>query len=170
MTTGDGIEKAVKDGRVVLGKKISLPSLFEGQGAAEDQPGEQSFVLPYPPTVNHYWIYFIIPARGDRKARVGVAIGEAGKLFRKAVQDECTRRGVWTMKGPVSLTGIIFPPTKGDRNLDNLLKGIQDSMERREDDAFPGAYYNDKQICHIDFRWGHVIKGGKSVVTITQLR
>lgn len=165
----DWLKTARKEGRVLTDQKAKMPDLFEGHGVVEDQPGEQSFVLPYPPTVNHYWVSFVMPVKGGGN-RVAMAVGPAGLEFRRDVEAAFTKQKGVTFKGPLLFSGVFCPPDRRARDLDNLLKAVIDSLKRREDLAFPGAYLDDKQIQQINIRFGGVIKGGKSVVTITQLR
>ncbi len=92
--------------------------------------------LPWPPSVNHYW-----RARGKRrflsqKARAWHE--EVGVVLRA----QRRRYG-----GPVALYIMAYPPDRRRRDLDNILKGIQDAL------VFAGIIKDDHQVAEV-----HVVR------------
>lgn len=79
--------------------------------------------IPYPPSVNRYWL----TARGGRRF-----LSKQARLFKEQVKQLVGNQQILT--GPVSLSIDVFRPRKrGD--LDNVMKAILDS--------FNGLLYKD---------------------------
>lgn len=110
------------------------------------------FELPWPPSVNHYWCH----------TKTNTYIGKKGKEYRRAV---CTllMGGPPPILGRVGVSIVAFMPDRRRRDLDNLLKAIQDSL------GHAGVYKDDSQIDDLHIVRGHVIPGGKLHVSITVL-
>ena len=90
-----------------------------------------TITLPWPPTINHYW-----GRRGSRSF-----ILPRGLMFRKIVALECipyAKSELYDKK--LSLFICAFPPDKRHRDLDNILKALEDSLQHAE------VYKNDYQI------------------------
>ena len=107
-------------------------------------------ILPYPPTVNHYWF---------RNRNGSLRIGPKGLAFRQEV---------WlaVVKSRQRLTGRLFlgviahPPDHRRRDIDNLLKAVLDALQHG------GLYDDDNQIDKICIERGEVLKGGKLIVEL----
>lgn len=86
-------------------------------------------VLPWPPSVNHYW----------RRSKLGgMHISDEGRAYRKTVCALLARhKGV---AGRVSVRIDAYPPDRRARDLDNLLKSLIDAMQHA------GVYENDSKI------------------------
>lgn len=99
--------------------------------------GALSFELPWPPSVNHYYRHV-----GPR-----VLISREGRQYREAVTAQL--RGVVTkpLQGTLRLIAEFYPPDRRRRDLDNLLKCVQDTLQHA------GLYLDDAQICEL-----HVFK------------
>ncbi|MCR4299734.1 MAG: RusA family crossover junction endodeoxyribonuclease [Gallionella sp.] len=108
-------------------------------------------LLPYPPSVNHYWL---LNCGGGRR------ICDAGKRFRLAVQLIMNRSGVESMPGRLSVEIIASPPDKRRRDVDNLLKAILDALQHA------GLYADDNAIDVLKICRGDVIKGGSLLVKV----
>lgn len=107
--------------------------------------------LPYPPSVNTYW-----RANGNRRF-----ISKAGVEFKKAVAQYVIDNKIPKFGDAlVMVTVIVLPRSKRRFDLDNLLKGLLDSLQ----DA--GVYDDDCQVEHLTIMRGKPIKGGACVVTI----
>lgn len=110
--------------------------------------------LPWPPSINHmYW------HRGNHKI-----IKTRGRQFRQDVADIVSDAGCTTQEGDLAMFVWVSPPDKRKRDLDNLLKAIQDSLQHA------GCYDNDCQIKGLHMEMGDVVKGGKVRVMIVQHR
>ncbi len=87
--------------------------------------------LPWPPTINHYW-----GRRGNRSF-----ILPRGIMFRKITALECipySKSELYDKK--LSLFICAFPPDRRRRDLDNILKALEDALQHAE------VYKDDFQI------------------------
>jgi len=112
-----------------------------------------SLVLPWPPSVNHYW-----GQSGHRKF-----IGKKGVQFRKDVEEAVQLAGVYSLEGRLSVHVSLFPPDKRKRDIDNSMKSLLDACEHA------GCYENDSQIDELHIIRKEVIKGGLCEMIIFQL-
>ena len=85
--------------------------------------------LPYPPSVNHYWI--------KRKGRKGLCLSERAKVFRSLVAVQALkfltahkeiRDRDPVLRGNVELWMMVCPPDNRKRDFDNLLKATLDAL------------------------------------------
>jgi crossover junction endodeoxyribonuclease RusA len=109
--------------------------------------------LSYPPSVNHYLI-----ASGNRRF-----LTQRAKDFRQHVLDEMPLG--WTpFVGRLSLHIDVYPPDCRVRDIDNVVKQIQDSLEHA------GAFVNDSQIDKlVVIRRDVIPRGGKVIITVETL-
>jgi crossover junction endodeoxyribonuclease RusA len=108
-------------------------------------------VLPYPPSVNHYWRY----------ARGRFYISPAGHSYREAVADilaDCQK-----LRGPVALEIEVYPPDRRRRDLDNILKSVLDALE------YAGAFDDDAQVASIFVQRKEVVREGKCRVRLRKI-
>jgi len=114
-------------------------------------------VLPFPPSVNHYW----------RKWRNRMVISPEGREYRTAVCGLLAPGGGGIrrppMGGRIALAMDAFPPDRRRRDLDNLLKCSQDSL------AHAGIYEDDSQIDMLVIRRRRPVKGGRLDVQVDLL-
>lgn len=123
-------------------------------------PDVAEFTLPWPPTVNHYWVQQYSP----KHKRVFVFVGTEGKHYQQNVIAEVWSKGPPPkLKGHLKLECVLHPPTKARMDLDNRLKGLLDAMQEA------GVYDDDSQIQHIDIRFGPPVKDGKAYVRLTTM-
>lgn len=74
--------------------------------------------LPYPPSVNHYWILC-----NNRKV-----LGKKGRIFREAIVAKyATVEPVFTTEVEVEI--VVTLPDRRKRDIDNILKPILDALE-----------------------------------------
>lgn len=88
------------------------------------------FELPYPPSVNHYYLH----------TSNGVILGAKGKSYRRDVSLLLHRYRKACGERKLAITINLFPPDKRKRDIDNVLKCLLDSME------YANVYDNDNQI------------------------
>lgn len=93
-----------------------------------------TLLLPYPPTINHYY-----GVRG--KARF---IKPEGIAFRAAVEDQVKPKMLPMILGDVEIVIQIIPPDNRKRDIDNVLKGLLDSLTKAK------VWKDDSQI--VDLR------------------
>ena len=100
------------------------------------------FDLPWPPSVNNYYRHV-----GPR-----VLISRAGRKYRTM----CVSRlgGLEKLSGAVSLSLECYPPDRRRRDLDNLLKCLQDSI------TAAGVLDDDSQIRRLQMEMLEPIEGG----------
>lgn len=104
--------------------------------------------LPYPPSVNSYWLQ-----SGNRRY-----ISKRGQKFKADVSNICIG-----MQGfgddPVEISIILYPRDKRLLDIDNCCKAILDSLQ--------GFIYNDDQnVWKLTIERGQKIKNGGCSVTI----
>lgn len=120
---------------------------------AVSNPDAQSFELPYPPSVNHYW------------HRVGDAtlISREGRRFRKEVCAKLARTRVERMDGRLAVRILVCPPDARRRDLDNIQKALLDALEHG------GVYGDDGQIDCLFVERGPITPGGKVLVQVREI-
>jgi crossover junction endodeoxyribonuclease RusA len=106
----------------------------EQNGPKATPPTERNFIIPWPPSMNHYW----------RNVNGHMCISKAGREYRAAL---CSLlRGSVPMMGRLDMVLYLWPPDRRRRDLDNTLKAIQDSLEHA------GVYLDDGQIDRLELR------------------
>tara|TARA_R110000868_G_scaffold58479_1_gene180692 strand:- start:33 stop:566 length:534 start_codon:yes stop_codon:yes gene_type:complete len=116
--------------------------------------GRESIILtlPYPPTVNHYWL----PNFNHSKR-----IGPKGVKFRDDVIKQCA--GLDGVMGRVMVDVRAYPPDNRKRDLDNIFKALLDSLNHA------GMIEDDGLIDVLKIQRGETTKGGQVVVCIVPL-
>jgi len=110
--------------------------------------------LPWPPSVNTYW----------RHNRGRTHIAKAGREYRQSVElAVLIAGGRRNMTGRLSLSMAATPPDKRKRDLDNICKGVLDSL------AKSGVYEDDSQIDELIVRRLKPSKPGRLVIEIVEL-
>ncbi len=108
-------------------------------------------VLPWPPSVNHYW----------KLGRGRIFLGTEGRRYKLAVVGAVRCLGVQPFVGDVSLEIEAYPPDRRKRDLDNIQKSIWDALGKA------GLYDDDSQVKHVEAWMREPIPGGKIVVCIS---
>ena len=97
-------------------------------------------VLPYPPSVNHYY------RPGERN----------GQRF-------LTARAKKRLKSRLALDVVVNCPDRRERDIDNLSKAVLDSLQAA------GVFERDSQIDYLCVQRGSVVKGGMVSVVVAEL-
>jgi len=88
---------------------------------------EVNLVIPWPPTVNHYW--------GQRHGGRGRYIKAAGLRFRTRVKELIEVSGI-TLKlygcTNIKVAAVASAPDRRERDLDNLWKATLDALQHAE--------------------------------------
>lgn len=116
-------------------------------------------VLPYPPTVNRYWKTSV------RRGKVHKCIGEKGKQF--AEQVFWLVRGMKAdkkLEGRLNVEVQVYVPDNKRRDIDNLCKSLLDALQKA------GVYKDDEQIDKLSIVRRGLIKGGKTIVTVSEIK
>jgi crossover junction endodeoxyribonuclease RusA len=87
-------------------------------------------LLPYPPSVNHYW----------RHVGAKVLISRTGWAYRSAVAAAAVVQQAHAVPGRLAVTLLVRPPDRRRRDLDNLCKSVLDAL------AHAGVYEDDSQV------------------------
>lgn len=108
--------------------------------------------LPWPPSVNTYW----------RHVHSRTILSKKGREYREDVTSIIADLGLGAFEGRDRLYVYIsaFPPDRRRRDLDNLPKGILDSLEHA------GVFPDDEQIDRLEIQRCDIIKGGFVLVRI----
>ena len=113
-------------------------------------------VLPWPPSVNHYWV------RAGRR----VVLSDAATEFRRAAlqalaQHRIQHRPAWPFTGRVAIRVVLHPPNRARRDIDN--HGGKAAL-----DALTHALVlsDDEQVDTLIIQRGNVVRGGCAVITI----
>lgn len=108
-------------------------------------------MLPYPPSVNHYW----------RHVGGKTLVSREGRRYRSKVRSLLA--GTSPLTGRLAVLVTLFPPDRRRRDLDNAMKGLLDSVG----DA--GAYLDDSQIDELHVFRGAVMDGGSARIEIREI-
>jgi crossover junction endodeoxyribonuclease RusA len=113
----------------------------------------RDYTLPWPPSINHLY-----GRHGNR-----TFIKKAGVLYHKRTLEIVGK--IFPFTGRLKLTIVVFEPDKRRRDLDNLLKITQDSLQKA------GVFKDDSQIDHLlIYRAGYVTKPGHILVFVEELQ
>ena len=111
--------------------------------------------LTWPPSNNVYY----------RKTPKGMRISDKGKSYRKYVWAKAMEEG-WEKFGLSRIRMVIHahePDDHRDRDLDNILKAVFDSLEKA------GIYRNDKQIDDLHVKRAQRSSPGRLEIELTAL-
>lgn len=111
-----------------------------------------TFVLPYPPSVNHYW----------RHVGWRTLISREGRRYRKEVVALLAAQRARPMTGRLVVQVTVHPPDERRRDLDNVQKALFDALQEG------GAFHDDSQIDELVIKRGTVIPNGKTIVQIME--
>ncbi len=110
--------------------------------------------LPFPPSVNHYY----------RRVGYRTLISREGRRFRERVCAHLAASGIRPLSGPLRMVIEVYPPDRRARDIDNLQKGLLDSLEHG------GLYRNDSQIDDLRIKRRRCVPGGRTVVRVWEER
>jgi Holliday junction resolvase RusA-like endonuclease len=110
-------------------------------------------VLPYPPSVNHYW----------RRVGTRTLISRGGRAFRTEVCSLLAGGQFQTLTGPLEVEVFVNPPDRRRRDIDNVQKALLDALQHG------GVYADDSQIIKLSIEKGDPIDGGKTTVRIKEV-
>lgn len=117
-----------------------------------------NLTLPWPPTANTYWRH---PTKGKLAGRH--LLSEAGRSYRDAVKLALVGLLPATpITGRIAVDILAFAPDKRRRDLDNLHKGLLDSL------THAGVWEDDSQIDDLRIRRASTL-GGRVSVSITPM-
>ena len=106
--------------------------------------------LPWPPSVNNYWL----------KTRTHVYISAKGRAYRERVIEEVANLGRFSGDVRLRVAITAFPPDRRRRDIDNLLKCTLDSLEHAR------VFTDDSQVDELYIERGEVTPGGALAIEI----
>lgn len=113
-----------------------------------------SLVLPYPPSVNHYYP----TARGRR------ILSQAGREYRKLVAEAVSEQWQADVEKPLlgrlEMWMHLRPPSTQASDIDNRIKALWDALQHA------GVYRNDNQVDALHLFRDRMTSGGSVVVEI----
>lgn len=109
--------------------------------------------LPWPPSTNTYWRH---PSRGPLAGRH--LISEQGRAYRAAVIGIAPRL---QLAGRLAVHITVTPPDRRRRDIDNLLKGLLDSL------THAGVWLDDEQIDDLRITRTQAGRAGQVIVCVT---
>lgn len=115
-----------------------------------------TLTIGFPPSVNRYW----------RNVKGKTLLSEDGRTYRaNTLADVAEQMNGHARLGSARLRVEILanPPDNRKRDVDNLPKGILDSL------AFARVFDDDSQIDELEIRRGEVVRGGRVEVRIKRL-
>ena len=111
------------------------------------------FYLPYPPTVNNYYV----------KTARGIFISQKGRKYRDDLHEATHQQiGEPQLDGRLSVQIILHPPDKRKRDLDNVGKSLLDALTKAK------VWEDDEQIDQLQFYRGKPVKPGLVWMRITE--
>ena len=110
-------------------------------------------VLPYPPSINHYW----------RRVGPRTLISREGRRFRERVVKLLADQGVQPVFGPLNVQVDVYPPDHRRRDIDNVQKALLDALQHGR------AYDDDSQILQLAITKHEPVPGGKTLVKIRNI-
>lgn len=113
-----------------------------------------TLTLPWPPSVNHYWMQ-------DRK-RGRTYIGKKGVAYRSEAGwlARIARAGREPFACEISVALDVYPPDKRRRDIDNILKAMLDAMQHA------GVYEDDYLVTELMVSRRGVVPGGRVIARI----
>ena len=117
-------------------------------------------LLPWPPSVNHYWCQGKPIYKNGRRI-VPLYKSDKANLFIK--QTKAAIGLVVASLKRIAVEIMAFPPDKRCRDLDNILKAIFDAL------VTSGLMGDDEQIDDIRVIRGDVVKGGMVKIKVLEL-
>lgn len=111
-----------------------------------------SLMLPFPPSVNHYW----------GQCRNRRFIKAKGIEFREATA-EIVAANAEKIEGRLAVFISLYPPNKIRRDIDNSLKALLDALQHA------GCFDDDEQIDHLSVARMGVVKGGQCKVVVVRI-
>ena len=110
--------------------------------------------LPYPPSINHYYLH----------TSNSVILGAKGKKYRRdAILLLRKYKGHFDVSKKLHVVINVFPPDKRKRDLDNLTKCLLDSLQHA------GIYVDDNQIDWLSIIRRNQIPNGSVQIWISEL-
>lgn len=110
-------------------------------------------ILPWPPSGNRYW----------RHVNGVTMISKEARIYKTIVQTLIMVSRLKKLEGRLSMQIFAYPPDKRKRDLDNLIKVLQDSLQKS------GLFNDDSQIDKLYIERKEVKKSGCLEIIIEEI-
>jgi crossover junction endodeoxyribonuclease RusA len=119
--------------------------------------GNLDLILPFPPTVNSYYLVVGGTRRGVKR------ISKAGRDFRVKIEEEVVEQigQAPLLHSRFALRVILYPPDQRIRDLDNYMKALLDALTQAR------VWEDDSLIDQLLIYRGVVTQGGKTRILIS---
>jgi crossover junction endodeoxyribonuclease RusA len=137
-----------------------------GRGCrSQAAPLSFAFTLPWPPSVNHYFVERAVVSRQTGKPIVMKHPGREGLEYRVAVSNEIMAQRIPRnrLTGRLAVVIIAHPPDRRARDLDNLLKATLDALKHAN------VYRDDGDIDDLRIMRGTIKPGGALRVIVDEI-
>ena len=115
---------------------------------------EMELILPFPPSVNHYY----------RRVGPRTLISREGRAYRRTVCAILRQASVRPLEGTLAVGLDLYPPDRRTRDADNVQKALMDAMQHG------GMYHDDKQVKKLlTIMRDTVVPGGRAIVCVLPL-
>jgi crossover junction endodeoxyribonuclease RusA len=124
-----------------------------------------SFTLPWAPSANTYWRHIILGGK-HKKARAHTLLSESGRDYRVAAVAAIRQQRVpvGALTGRLAIEVTAYPPDRRRRDLDNIWKGMLDSL------THAGVIADDGDFDRETIERGPVRAGGLLVLKVSELQ
>ena len=106
-----------------------------------------TLTLPFPPSVNHYYVR-------------GRILSDRAKAYRKEVYYTIPR--IDALKGPLCVDMDVYPRSRRRYDVDNLAKATLDALTNA------GIWVDDSQVVSLCMTKRDVVKGGQIVLRVSR--
>jgi crossover junction endodeoxyribonuclease RusA len=121
-----------------------------------------NLMLPWPPSVNHYWRSVTMPGKKGGPSVARHLISKAGRDYKTAVAAVVAGADAGQrLSGRLAVRIELFPPDKRQRDIDNSIKATLDAL------VSAGVFEDDSQVDRLEVVRADVTKGGAAMVTVT---
>jgi crossover junction endodeoxyribonuclease RusA len=110
--------------------------------------------LPFPPSINTYWGF-----HGHRRFLTKKALQFKAEVLAVILTTNTKSYG----DDLLAMNIVWFPPDRRIRDIDNPIKPLLDSLVQAN------VMNDDSQIRQLTLQFGEICKGGKALVTITNI-
>ena len=122
-----------------------------------------TLMLPWPPSVNGYWVPSVAFRKGTRKAYGYLRLSAEAEAYRGRVMRMLQERQAEPIRGRCIVRVRLSPPDKRRRDIDNYHKPLLDAL------THAGVWGDDSQAVELHTEWKKMCRGGRVSITVEVL-